>query len=258
MLPLTNKQKKRLEKLANVLDGGEIAIVKEISEIEERLEEIVALIPTIEQPVKGDKGDKGDRGIAGKNGKDGRDGKNGRDGFDGKDGADGFIDDATIAYLEDKITKVQDYVKARPTKHSDGLGLVVRQLQAGRNISIDGNQEYPTITNTNPKITVSETAPTSPQTGDLWIDTNAYTYRAVTTTYTITSEDYFLDCSGTFTITLPTAVSFSGEYIIKNTSNGIITVATTSSQTIDGVTTFQLIEDEVITLRSTNSNWLIV
>jgi hypothetical protein len=66
-----------------------------------------------------------------------------------------------------------------------------------------------------------------------------FPYSAKTTTYTIGNEDYFIDCtSGTFTVTLPTAVGVSGNiYIVKNSGAGTITVATTSSQTIDGSST---------------------
>lgn len=61
-------------------------------------------------------------------------------------------------------------------------------------------------------------------------------YVAKTTTYTITTTDFFIDCtSGSFTVTLPTAVGVSGQmYVIKNSGGGTITLATTSSQTIDG------------------------
>jgi len=64
-------------------------------------------------------------------------------------------------------------------------------------------------------------------------------YTAQTGTYAILRNDYTINCtSGTFTVTLPTAVGFTGqEYVIKNSGAGAITVATTSSQTIDGVTT---------------------
>jgi hypothetical protein len=129
-----------------------------------------------------------------------------------------------------------------------------RKLSMGLQAQVDTKIEGVGVT----KITVSDTEPDSPNVNDLWIDTDAYTYRAVTTTDTITSTDYLLDCTGTFTITLPTAVGFTGEYIIKNTGTGIITVDGNGSQTIDGVTTFALIEDEVITLRSTGTNWLII
>jgi hypothetical protein len=69
-----------------------------------------------------------------------------------KDGADGFIDVATIAYLEDKIDTVHKLAKTTAKtngKHSDGIGLVVRQLRAGTNVTIDNsNMEYPVISAT--------------------------------------------------------------------------------------------------------------
>lgn len=88
-----------------------------------------------------------------------------------------------------------------------------------------------------------------------------YAYTAQTTTYAIQSTDYMVDCtSGTFTTTLPTAASVAGKvYVIKNSGAGTITIATTSSQTIDGSTTktlntqytgYQLISD--------GSNWKII
>jgi len=85
-------------------------------------------------------------------------------------------------------------------------------------------------------------------------------YAAKTTTYTLTSTDYFIDCtSGTFTVTLPTAVGITGhEYIIKNSGVGTITIATTSSQTIDGVTTKTLSSQySGYRLNSDGSNWKI-
>jgi len=58
-------------------------------------------------------------------------------------------------------------------------------------------------------------------------------YVGKTSTYTILDTDYFVDCSGTFTVTLPTAVGVAGKvYVIKNSGSGSITVNTTSSQTI--------------------------
>ena len=43
-------------------------------------------------------------------------------------------------------------------------------------------------------------------------------YTAQTTTYNILRNDYTINCtSGTFTVTLPTAVGFAGQtYVIKN------------------------------------------
>jgi Pectate lyase superfamily protein len=64
-------------------------------------------------------------------------------------------------------------------------------------------------------------------------------YVAKTTTYSIAVSDYMIDCtSGTFTVTLPTAVGVAGKiYVVKNSGTGVITIATTSSQTIDGAST---------------------
>jgi len=52
-------------------------------------------------------------------------------------------------------------------------------------------------------------------------------YKAVTSTYAITASDYMVDAtSGTFQITLPTAVGVAGKiFEIKNSGTGPITVA---------------------------------
>jgi hypothetical protein len=74
------------------------------------------------------------------------------------------------------------------------------------------------------------------------------------------STDYVYNAtSGTFTITLPTAVSNTNMYIIKNSGTGIVTVATTSAQTIDGVTT-QVIPTQYssISMVSDGSNWILL
>jgi hypothetical protein len=42
-------------------------------------------------------------------------------------------------------------------------------------------------------------------------------YYSTTTDYVVTDNDHLIDCSGTFNITLPTAVGVSGKiYIVKN------------------------------------------
>jgi hypothetical protein len=133
------------------------------------------------------------------------------------------------------------------------------------------------------------TAPGSPAAGDLWWDTNTgqlkiyyndgnssqwvdaavgaagpqaltVPYVAKTATYTATTDDYTVDCtSGTFTVTLPTAVGATGRvYIVKNSGVGTITVATTSSQTIDGVSTVTLATKAVTRVQSNGSNWIVI
>lgn len=86
-------------------------------------------------------------------------------------------------------------------------------------------------------------------------------YVAKTGAYGIGASDYTIDCtSGTFTVTLPTAASITGRiYVIKNSGAGVITVATTSSQTIDGSTTYTLnTQYQSITVQSNGSNWIIL
>ena len=92
----------------------------------------------------------------------------------------------------------------------------------------------------------------------------ALAYVAKTGTYTATANDYLVDCtSGTFTVTLPTAVGITGRiYEIVNSGAGTITVATTSSQTFVNVTatptTLSLITALAKSVRvmSNGANWI--
>lgn len=83
--------------------------------------------------------------------------------------------------------------------------------------------------------------------------------------YTLTVSDSVIlaDASGgAFTVTLPTAVGITGRrYTIKRISSAAnnVTVGTTSSQTIDGVTTKVLsTQYEKVTVVSDGANWMIV
>lgn len=62
------------------------------------------------------------------------------------------------------------------------------------------------------------------------------------------------------TITLPTAASITGRvYTIKLTASGSATVATTSSQTIDGATTYSLsAQYKYVSVQSDGANWMII
>lgn len=60
------------------------------------------------------------------------------------------------------------------------------------------------------------------------------------------------------TLTLPTAVSSANLYTVKNTSTGTVTVATTSSQTIDGSTTITLVPYQSVDILSDNTNWQLI
>lgn len=83
---------------------------------------------------------------------------------------------------------------------------------------------------------------------------------AVTTTYAVLATDQTILATGTFTVTLPTAVGRAGQiYTIKNASTGVITIATTSSQTIDGSTTELLrFQYHTLTVESDNANWHVI
>lgn len=73
------------------------------------------------------------------------------------------------------------------------------------------------------------------------------------------STDYVYFVSGTTTLTLPTAVSNTNRYTVKNTGANTVTVATTSSQTIDGSTTVTLpVANTSLDLISDGSNWRII
>ena len=79
------------------------------------VKEVVPLVPTI-------KGDKGDAG------------------------ADGFVDEATVAYLEDRINSVEQEAK---TPKWTNFGRVIREIQAGSNITVDNSDpNRPVISST--------------------------------------------------------------------------------------------------------------
>jgi len=87
-------------------------------------------------------------------------------------------------------------------------------------------------------------------------------YVAKTANYTVGVDDYTIDCtSGTFTVTLPTAVGIEGKvYNIKNSGTGLITIATTSSQTIDGYSSLDitLSRYDSLLVQSNGANWIIL
>lgn len=90
-------------------------------------------------------------------------------------------------------------------------------------------------------------------------------YRGVTAGTTLTGTDLVVVFTGTSaaTITLPTAVSITGRaYQIKNASTTVptpvLTIATTSSQTIDGLTSWTLSDANAsIWVISNGTNWVV-
>ena len=193
---------------------------------------------------EGKKGDTGPQGEAGKDGVDGKDGDQGVPGLDGKDGVDG---------------KDGKPGAKGPKGEKGATGL---QGPAGKD-GIDGKDGEPVTPEmlqivTTPIIVQNVQKAVSSKTITVDDVQSLYTYKEVTANYEVESNDNLVACVGTFTVTLPTAVGFKREYVIKNTGDGVITIMLTGNQTIDGATTFYLIADEVINLRSTNRDWLII
>lgn len=91
---------------------------------------------------------------------------------------------------------------------------------------------------------------------------------SVTTTYTILATDQLVSCAGTFTVTLPTAVATAGSSTppvttgdegktktVQNNGTGVITIATTGGQTIEGDATYTLAAGDEIAVYSDGANW---
>ena len=80
-----------------------------------------------------------------------------------------------------------------------------------------------------------------------------------TATYTALATDDVVLCTGTFTVTLPTAVGIAGKaYYIKNVSTGVVTLDGAGSETMDGETTLTLSDDDSVEVVSDGSNWRII
>ena len=86
-----------------------------------------------------------------------------------------------------------------------------------------------------------------------------YPLTGINASYSVGENDYLIDVTGnTITVTLPTAVGVNGKnYVIKNRGTDVVTVETTSSQTIDGVNTKTLNNNDSIEVISDGSNWII-
>ena len=83
----------------------------------------------------------------------------------------------------------------------------------------------------------------------------------VTSTVTLgatASTDYVVFIGASGVVTLPTAVSNTNRYTLKNIDTTNKTISTTSSQTIDGTTTITLYPNASVDVISDNTNWQIV
>lgn len=93
------------------------------------------------------------------------------------------------------------------------------------------------------------------------IGNSASPHRNATANTSITATDRILNCtSGTFTVTLPDAATVSWKtFTIKNSGSGVITINTTSAQTIDADVSgaITLVQWESLDVTSNGSNWVV-
>jgi hypothetical protein len=92
------------------------------------------------------------------------------------------------------------------------------------------------------------------------ISRGVYSVSSNTSAGSAANVDYVYLVSGTTTITLPTAASNTNRYTIKNTGTNTVSIATTSSQTIDGSASPITINVQNVSLDliSDGANWNII
>jgi len=96
--------------------------------------------------------------------------------------------------------------------------------------------------------------------GNIGFNSFNYGYLAITALRTLDVTDHVVNCtSGTFTVTLPTAVGIKGrEYVIKNSGTGVITIDGAGTETIDGALTQTLpAQYDFYKVTSDGANWII-
>lgn len=69
---------------------------------------------------------------------------------------------------------------------------------------------------------------------------------------------YYWSGSSAFTLTMPTAVSNTNRYTLKNASTVNQTVNTTASQTIEGGTSIVIYPNNSVDLISNGANWMVI
>jgi len=129
--------------------------------------------------------------------------------------------------------------------------------KAGGNIAIGTNNTERMRVSGTGQVGIGVTSPTSILHTTSFA--TAYTASAVDITLTVVHNVVVLTAT-TLTATLPTAVGITGRiYTIKLTASGTGVVATTSSQTIDGSTTYSLsAQYKYVTVQNNGASWNII
>ncbi|HLP82630.1 MAG TPA: hypothetical protein VK141_11690, partial [Nitrosomonas sp.] len=181
-------------------------------------------------------------------------------------GANGFFVNSSGYYRGDYsfgMPAATSVVKFRNMGGGTDYGIISVSTSSGGTMHLrSANVATQLFLNSNGNVGVGTTSPNSTlQVGGSF--STAIGIKAAN--YTLTSSDNVIlasAASGAVTMTLPTAVGVTGRtYTIKKTdsSANAVTIATTSSQTIDGVSTTNLVSQyQYATLISDGSNWNIV
>ena len=165
------------------------------------------------------------------------------------------------------ITTDDDSANTRSNVTISTSGLGTMATQNANNVTISGGTiqnvaltldslDSTPIGNSSPSTAVFTTMSTSGLYATIVTKTSAYTL--TTTDFTVLGNA----STGAFTLTLPTAVNASGQiYTLKkvDSSANAVTISTTSSQTIDGLSSYALsYQYQGLQVQSTNSNWVII
>jgi lysophospholipase L1-like esterase len=89
----------------------------------------------------------------------------------------------------------------------------------------------------------------------------ATAYHTVSAALTLNHTHHTVECTAnTFTITLPTAAGINGrEYIVLNSGTGVITLNTSSAQTINGSASYTMSAQwKRVKVKSNGTNWVII
>lgn len=165
------------------------------------------------------------------------------------------------------ITTADDSANTRSNVTISTSGLGTMATQNANNVTISGG----TIQNVALTLDSLNSTPignSSPSTGVFTTMSTSGLYATIatkTSAYTLTTTDFTVlgnASTGAFTLTLPTAVNASGQiYTLKkvDSSANAVTISTTSSQTIDGLSSYALsYQYQGLQVQSTNSNWVII
>ena len=90
------------------------------------------------------------------------------------------------------------------------------------------------------------------------LDITGLTLKVVikTEAYLAVDTDDIIECDGTFTVSLPTAVGITGKiYRIKNAGTGIITADPAGSETIDSAASVAINPPDSLMIYSNGTNW---